>query len=91
MYRNFLTLESFCVTWSQGTLDDYLELFLQFGYVFFFSAVFPMAAFWSLVNNLTEIRTDAFKLCRTFRRPFSQPTASIGVWEVMHKTEWYQW
>jgi len=67
---------------TQGTLDDYLELFLQFGYVFFFSAVFPMAAFWALLNNFTEIRTDAFKLCRTFRRPFAQPTADIGVWEV---------
>jgi len=68
--------------WLQGTLEDYLEMFLQFGYVFFFSAVFPMAAFWALMNNLIEIRTDAFKLCRTFRRPFAQPTADIGVWEV---------
>jgi len=66
----------------KGTLDDYLELFLQFGYVFFFSAVFPMAAFWALANNLIEIRTDAFKLCRVFRRPFAQPAANIGVWEV---------
>jgi len=66
----------------KGTLDDYLELFLQFGYVFFFSAVFPMAAFWALANNLIEIRTDAFKLCRVFRRPLAQPAASIGVWEV---------
>jgi len=66
----------------QGTLDDYLELFLQFGYVFLFSAVFPSAAFWALLNNMIEIRTDAFKLCRTFRRPFAQPTASIGVWQV---------
>ena len=68
--------------WSQGTLEDYLELFLQFGYVFLFSAIFPTAAFWALVNNMIEIRTDAFKLCRTLRRPFAQPTASIGVWLV---------
>ena len=72
-------------TWpltSQGTLDDYLELFLQFGYVFLFSAVYPAAAFWALINNVMEIRSDAFKLCRVFQRPFSRPTAGIGAWQV---------
>lgn len=66
----------------QGTLDDYLEMYLQFGYVFLFSAVFPTAALWALINNFTEIRTDAFKMCRTFQRPFAQPTAGIGAWQV---------
>ncbi len=66
----------------QGTLDDYLEMFLQFGYVFLFSSVFPTAAFWALLNNITEIRSDAFKLCRIFQRPFAQPTEGIGAWQV---------
>src|SRR6218665_2672298 len=57
-------------------------MFLQFGYVFLFSAVFPTAAFWAAINNFTEIRTDSFKMCRVFRRPFSHPTANIGVWQV---------
>lgn len=66
----------------QGTLDDYLEMFIQFGYVFLFSAVFPSAALWALLNNITEIRSDAFKLCRIFQRPFAQPTANIKAWQV---------
>ena len=66
----------------QGTINDYLEMFLQFGYVFLFSAVFPTAAFWALINNVTEIRGDAFKLCRVFQRPFSQPCSGIGAWLV---------
>ena len=57
-------------------------MFLQFGYVYFFSAVFPAAAFWALINNVYEIRTDAFKICRVIRRPFTQPTADIGAWQV---------
>merc|ERR1712150_364150 len=65
-----------------GTIDDYLEMFLQFGYVFLFSAVFPSAAFWALANNITEIRTDSFKLCRIFQRPFARPTAGIGAWQI---------
>ncbi|CAH1779721.1 unnamed protein product [Owenia fusiformis] len=65
-----------------SVLDDYLEMFLQFGYVFLFSSVFPLAAFWALLNNVTEVRTDAFKLCRIFQRPTAQPTDSIGAWQV---------
>lgn len=64
------------------TFQDYLELFLQFGYVFLFSAVYPLAAFWALLNNIIEIRTDAFKLCNLHQRPFTQPASSIGAWQV---------
>ncbi|XP_014666247.1 PREDICTED: anoctamin-10-like [Priapulus caudatus] len=65
-----------------GTFDDYLELFLQFGYVFLFSSAYPLAAFWALLNNVLEVRTDAFKLCRVFQRPFSHLAASVGAWQV---------
>ncbi|XP_076449306.1 anoctamin-10-like [Babylonia areolata] len=66
----------------EGTMDDYLELFLQFGYVYLFSSAFPLAALWALLNNVTEIRSDAFKLCRVFRRPFAESASSIGAWQV---------
>ena len=73
---------------SQGTLDDYLEMFLQFGYVFLFSSVFPLAAVWALINNITEIRSDGFKMCRVFQRPFSESAANIGAWQVTDCTDW---
>ena len=57
-------------------------MFLQFGYVFLFSSVFPLAALWALINNATEIRSDGFKLCRILQRPFAQPTSTIGAWQV---------
>ena len=66
----------------QSTLDDYLEMFLQFGYVSLFSSVFPTAALWALVNNIVEIRTDAFNMVHVYQRPFAQPTAGIGAWQV---------
>lgn len=62
--------------------DDYLEIVVQFGYIIFLSALFPMAAFFSLLNNLLEIRTDAFKLCMIYQRPFSQRVKDIGHWQV---------
>ncbi|XP_071496822.1 anoctamin-10-like [Diadema antillarum] len=65
-----------------GTFDDYLELFLQFGYVFLFSAVFPLAGIFALLNNVIEVRSDAFKLSRVCQRPFGQAVADIGTWQI---------
>ncbi|KAJ8961004.1 hypothetical protein NQ318_020308 [Aromia moschata] len=65
----------------EGTYDDYLELFIQFGYVFLFSPVYPVAALWAVLNNILEIRADAFKLCKVFQRPLSRKVKDIGAWQ----------
>jgi hypothetical protein len=65
--------------------DDYLEIVVQFGYIIFLSTLFPLAAFFSLLNNLLEIRTDAFKLCMIYQRPFSQRVKDIGHWQVKNQ------
>ncbi|XP_066983808.1 anoctamin-10-like isoform X8 [Macrobrachium rosenbergii] len=64
-----------------GTFEDYLEMFIQFGYVTLFSSAFPLAAMCAFLNNLIEIRSDAFKLCCVFQRPFGHRAQSIGVWQ----------
>ncbi|KAK9396436.1 Anoctamin [Crotalus adamanteus] len=69
-----------------GTFDDYLELFLQFGYVSLFSCVYPLAAIFAVLNNITEMYSDALKMCSVFKRPFSEPTANIGVWQMAFQT-----
>lgn len=61
---------------------EYIELLVQFGYLSLFSCVFPLTAVLLLLNNLTEIRTDAYKICKLFRKPFSPPAASMRVWQV---------
>ncbi|XP_060905580.1 anoctamin-10 isoform X2 [Labrus mixtus] len=65
-----------------GTFDDYLELFLLFGYVSLFSCVYPLAAVLVVLNNITEVYSDAFKMCSVFKRPFADPAANIGVWQL---------
>lgn len=57
-------------------------MFIQFGYVVLFSSAFPLAAMCALVNNIIEIRSDAFKLCTGLQRPFGQRVESIGQWQV---------
>ncbi|KAK6622610.1 hypothetical protein RUM43_008452 [Polyplax serrata] len=65
----------------EGTYDDYLEIFIQFGYVFLFSSVYPMAAFWAVANNVLEIRADAFKLCKVCQRTMPRRVKDIGAWQ----------
>ena len=56
----------------EGTFDDYLEMFIQFGYVTLFSSAYPLAGLCALLNNLIEVRSDAFKLCFIHQRPFPE-------------------
>ena len=65
----------------EGTFDDYLEMFIQFGYVTLFSSAYPLAGLCALLNNLIEVRSDAFKLCFIHQRPFSQRVQNIGSWQ----------
>lgn len=66
----------------QDTFQDYQEMFVQFGYVVLFSSAFPLAAMCALINNIIEIRSDAFKLCTGLQRPFGLRVESIGQWQV---------
>ncbi|XP_041123974.1 anoctamin-10 isoform X2 [Polyodon spathula] len=65
-----------------GLFAEYIELFVQFGYLSLFSCVYPLTAALLFLNNVTEIRTDALKLCKLFRKPFVAPAANIGIWQV---------
>lgn len=65
----------------ESTYEDHLEMFIQFGNVILFSSLFPLAGLCALVNNIIEIRSDAFKLCVTHQRPFAGPIVKdIGEW-----------
>ena len=65
----------------EGTYYDYLELFIQFGYVFLFITVFPLGPVFALFNNFIEVKSDAFKLCYGFKRPHQRSSNQInGGW-----------
>ena len=56
-------------------------MFIQFGYVTLFSSAYPLAGLCALLNNMIEIRGDAFKLCFVHQRPFGARVNSIGSWQ----------
>ncbi|KAG8454890.1 hypothetical protein GDO86_001206 [Hymenochirus boettgeri] len=70
-----------CMKKYEDTFSDYQEMFVQFGYVVLFSSAFPLAAVCALINNIIEIRSDAFKLCSGLQRPFGRRVDTIGQWQ----------
>ena len=61
-------------------LDEYLELVIQYGFITLFVAAFPLAPLFALLNNVLEIRLDAYKYVTTLRRPLAQRAQDIGAW-----------
>ena len=41
---------------------------IQYGFITLFVAAFPLAPFFALINNIIEIRLDAYKMVTTKRR-----------------------
>ena len=52
----------------------------QYGFVTLFVAAFPLAPLSALINNIIEIRLDAFKFVSIWRRPFAAKSDGIGIW-----------
>ncbi|GFO42122.1 anoctamin [Plakobranchus ocellatus] len=63
-----------------GLFDEYLEMVLQFGFVTIFVAAFPLAPLFALLNNILEIRIDAYKFITQWRRPLAMRAQDIGIW-----------
>lgn len=66
-----------------GVIDDYAEMIIQLGYVNLFAAAFPLTATLALINNLAEIRIDAYKLLMLTKRPPYKCAQDIGMWQSM--------
>lgn len=59
----------------------FFDTVIQFGFVTLFVASFPLAPVLALVNNLFEIRVDAWKITTQFRRVVPEKAQDIGAWQ----------
>ncbi|XP_015606039.1 anoctamin-5 [Cephus cinctus] len=74
--RDFKLLE-----WGpRGLYDEYLEMIIQFGFITLFVVAFPLAPLFALANNVLEMRLDATKFLRHYRRPVPRRARDIGIW-----------
>lgn len=53
---------------------------IQFGFITLFVAAFPLAPLFALLNNIFEIRLDAYKFVVNTRRPIPAQARNIGIW-----------
>ncbi|XP_050293714.1 anoctamin-3-like isoform X2 [Anthonomus grandis grandis] len=60
--------------------SEFSEMIIRYGMVSFFSKAFPIGALCALLNNLIELRTDAYKFVKSHRRPVPIPKSGIGAW-----------
>ena len=73
--------------WSpRGLYDEYLEMVIQFGFITIFVVAFPLAPLFALANNVLEMRLDATKFLRHYRRPVPRRARDIGVWKQILDT-----
>ena len=56
----------------------FYSLVLQFGFTTIFVAAFPLAPLLALLNNIIEIRLDAYKFVTQWRRPLASRAKDIG-------------
>ena len=61
-------------------LDNYLEMVIQFGFVAMFASGLTIAPIFALLNNIFEIRIDAIKMVKSYRRPVPSRVDDIGAW-----------
>lgn len=45
-----------------------------------FTVAFPLGPLFSFINNIIEIRIDAFKILTQMKRPIPMKAQSIGIW-----------
>ena len=57
--------------------DDYLEMVVDFGYVMLFAGAMPLASAITVLSNIIEVHSDAFKLVHVCRRPTGHRVSSM--------------
>lgn len=63
-----------------GTVEDYMELMIQFGYLCLFAISFPIAYLLAFITNCVELQVDKLKMLKFKRRPIPESAADIGTW-----------
>lgn len=65
---------------ARGLFEEYLEMIIQYGFITIFVVAFPLAPLFALINNVFEMRLDAKKMLRFYKRSVPQRIKDIGIW-----------
>ena len=65
------------------TIDAYMTLARQFGYMVLFVVAFPAAPLLAYISNYFQLRMDAFKFLNTYIRILPGGAQDIGTWQTV--------
>ncbi|KAF3423996.1 hypothetical protein E2986_00995 [Frieseomelitta varia] len=74
------TVKTFRINPVTREREPYLPVWSKYGFVTLFVAAFPLAPLFALLNNIAEIRLDAYKMIKEARRPLAERVEDIGAW-----------
>lgn len=87
LIREYTEISKFLL--NTPTNNSQILLVIQYGYVVFFVAAFPLAPFLAFINNVAEIRIDAQKYLLHCRRPVPKRVSGIGAWNGLLQAATY--
>lgn len=73
-------LDTYLTPENDGTINDYLELAIQFGYLTLFAIAFPLSTLLAFIGLWLEMFTDKIKVLKLVRRPIPMALKDIGNW-----------
>ena len=65
------------------TINAYMALARQFGYMVLFVVAFPGAPIFAYISNYAQIRIDGFKFLNTYQRILPGGAQDIGTWQLV--------
>ena len=68
---------------SLDTIDAYMNIARQFGYMILFVVAFPAAPFLCYLSNYAQLRMDAHKFLNTYQRIMPSGAQDIGSWQTV--------
>ena len=66
-----------------GTIQDYLELAIQFSFLTLFAIAFPLSTVLAFIGLWLEMYTDKFKILNLVKRPVPLQGKDIGTWATI--------
>jgi hypothetical protein len=73
-------LDTYLTPDNDGTISDYLELSVQFGYLTLFAIAFPLSTALAFIGLWLEMFTDKIKVLKLVKRPIPLALKDIGNW-----------
>ena len=73
-------LDTYLTPDNDGTINDYLELSVQFGYLTLFAIAFPLSTLLAFIGLWLEMFTDKIKVLKLVKRPIPLALKDIGNW-----------